>query len=134
MIDEANTSDICLSVALGNRYEVMAAMFNQFYVVLTSFGSRDEADLFAETAVSQRLAACVNVLGPAVSTYRWRGEREKAEEFLALAKTSEASLEELVSVLKRVHSYELPEVTVLKVSGSAEYVGWVTRETRTEEP
>jgi len=43
-------------------------------------------------------------------------------------------VEELVAELKRVHSYELPEVTVLKVSGSMEYVAWVMRETRREAP
>lgn len=108
-------------------------MSSKFCVILTTFGSRIEADSFAVKAVSRRLAACVNVVGPMVSTYWWKGRREKSEEFLALAKTSETRVEELVTELKRMHSYDLPEVTVLNVSGSREYVEWVTRETRTEE-
>ncbi len=106
---------------------------SKFCVILTTFGSRIEADSFAVKAVSRRLAACVNVIGPMVSTYWWKGRREKSEEFLALAKTSETRVEELVTELKHMHSYDLPEVTVLNVSGSREYVEWVTRETRTEE-
>lgn len=106
---------------------------SKFCVILTAFGSRIEADSFAVKVVSRRLAACVNVFGPMVSTYWWKGKREKSEEFLALAKTSETRVEELVAELKRMHSYDLPEVTVLNVSGSREYVEWVARETRTEE-
>jgi len=107
---------------------------NEFCMIMTAFGNRGEADLFAENVVSRRLAACVNILGPVASTYWWLGKREMTEEFLALVKTSETSVEELVAELKRVHSYELPEVTVLKVSGSMEYVAWVMRETRREAP
>ncbi|MFB0568083.1 MAG: divalent-cation tolerance protein CutA [Nitrososphaeria archaeon] len=109
-------------------------MSRRFYVVLTTFGSRIEADSFADNVVSRRLAACVNVFGPVVSTYRWQGKMEKSEEFLALTKTSDTCVKELVAELKRIHSYELPEVTVLDVSGSREYVEWVVRETRREEP
>ncbi len=109
-------------------------MSSEFCVVFTAFGSKAEADLFAENVVSRRLAACVNIVGPVASTYWWRGVREKTEEFLALAKTSETRAQELVAELKRTHSYELPEATVLKVSGSREYVDWVMQETQREEP
>lgn len=126
--------DTCFSLVLGMRDEVMPLVSSEFCVVFTTFESKAEADLFAENAVSRRLAACVNVVGPVASTYWWRGVREKTEEFLALAKTSETRVQELVAELKRDHSYELPEVTVLKVSGSREYVDWVMQETQREEP
>ncbi|MDH5704333.1 MAG: divalent-cation tolerance protein CutA [Aigarchaeota archaeon] len=106
-------------------------MSGKFCVILTTFGSRIEADSFAGNVVSRRLAACVNIFGPMVSTYWWKGRREKSEEFLALAKTSETRVEELVAELKRMHSYELPEVTVLK-SPEAESTlnGWCGKHER----
>jgi len=126
--------DTRFNVVLVKRDDMVIPVSSEFYMILTAFRSRAEAGLFAENVVSRRLAACVNVFGPVVSTYWWLGKREKTEEFLALVKTSETRVEELVTELKRVHSYELPEVTVFKVSGSMEYVAWVMRETRREAP
>lgn len=78
-------------------------------IVLTTAGSKDEADKIAAALVQSSHAACVNVLGPMASTYRWQGKVERAEEFLLVIKTTVASVERVRRTVEELHSYELPE-------------------------
>lgn len=95
-------------------------------IVMTTAGSKDEADKIATALVDARLAACVNVLGPMASTYRWQGKVERAEEFLLLIKTTAAATESVRAALKQTHSYEVPELVVLTIeSGSDAYLEWI---------
>jgi periplasmic divalent cation tolerance protein len=81
----------------------------------------------AEGLVTERLAACVNVLPEVTSVYRWQGKMEKASECLLLAKTSESRWPALQDWLREHHPYELPEVIALPIqSGLPEYLAWVT--------
>ena len=75
-------------------------------LVLSSTSSREEAQKIAEALVEGRLAACVQIVGPMHSVYRWQGAVEKAEEFLLLMKTTVTSLPRLRNELKSLHSYE----------------------------
>ena len=95
-------------------------------IVLTTAGSKEEADKIATALVDQRLAACVNVLGPMASTYRWQGKVERAEEYLLLIKTTAAATENVRTAVKQSHSYEVPEFVVLTIdSGSDAYLAWI---------
>ena len=95
-------------------------------IALTTAGTKDEADKIAAALVDSRLAACVNVLGPMASTYRWQGHVERAEEFLLLIKTTAAAVEQVRATIKQTHSYEVPEFVVLTIeSGSAAYLDWI---------
>ena len=97
-------------------------------IVLTTAGSKDEADKIAAELVQRRLAACVNVLGPMHSTYRWQDSVETAEEFLLVIKTTVAALEGVRTVVHELHSYELPEFLVIPVeSGSEKYLSWIEK-------
>jgi periplasmic divalent cation tolerance protein len=99
--------------------------------VLTTAGSREEAERIAATLVERRLAACVQTLGPIRSRYRWQGEVEVAEEWQCLAKTEAARYEEVEAAIRELHSYEEPEIVALPiVAGSAGYLGWVSDEVR----
>jgi periplasmic divalent cation tolerance protein len=83
----------------------------------------------ARSLVDRRLAACVQVLGPVSSTYRWQGAVEVAEERLLLAKTTVAALQALVSAIRELHPYEEPEIVAFPiVAGSATYLRWVAEE------
>lgn len=99
-------------------------------IVMTTI-SDDHADELARTLVDERLAACVNVHAPMVSTYRWNGRVEQEVECQVFIKTSATRLPELEARVRELHPYELPEFVVLKPdSASAAYVAWVRGETQ----
>ena len=99
----------------------------KYVVVLVTCGSRAEAQRIAREVVSQRLAACANLLEtPVQSVYRWKGKVEKAREFLLLIKTSPRRLSALQAEVQRLHSYDVPEFVALPiVAGSPAYLRWL---------
>lgn len=98
-------------------------------VVLSTAGSQDEAERIATALVTERLAACVNLVGPIGSIYRWQREVERAAEVLLVIKTRRARVAALVARLRALHSYEVPEAIVLPiVAGAAPYLRWVMAE------
>jgi periplasmic divalent cation tolerance protein len=101
-------------------------------IVLTTAGSREEAQRIARTLVDAREAACVNIVGPIDSLYRWKGEVETAAEWLLLIKTTSAAFERVRDSIRRLHSYELPECIEIPIEGgSAEYLAWIGSEVQT---
>lgn len=95
-------------------------------IILTTAGSRQEAQQIATALVERQLAACVNVLGPIESVYRWKGEVESAREWLLLIKTTLAAFPSVRNAIRDLHSYELPECIELVIEdGSAEYLSWI---------
>ena len=100
-------------------------------LVLSSTSSREEAQKIAEALVEGRLAACVQIVGPIHSVYRWQGAVEKAEEFLLLMKTTVTSLPRLRNELKSLHSYEVPECIEIPIeSGLPAYMEWIDESVR----
>ena len=99
----------------------------QFRVILVTCGTLAEARRIARGAVAAKLAACVNVvLNPVESIYRWKGNVEVSREYLLVVKSTVRRLPELERMVRRMHSYDVPEFLVLPVvSGSHEYLGWL---------
>ncbi len=99
---------------------------NDKKIVLTTAGSREEAEKIAQALVERRLAACVNLVGPIHSVYRWQGKMESAVEYLLLVKTTAQRFEAVASAIRELHSYELPECIELPIeAGSEEYLKWI---------
>jgi periplasmic divalent cation tolerance protein len=97
--------------------------------VLTTAGSEQEAQRIAEHLVAARLAACVQVVGPVASTYRWQGEVERAREWQCLAKTTAARYPEVEAAIRELHPYDEPEIIATPiVAGSPGYLAWIDRE------
>ena len=97
-------------------------------IVLTTFPAGADADALARTLVDERLAACVNVLAPMESIYRWEGTVEQATERQIIVKTTTARVEALKTRLNDLHPYDVPELIVLTISdGSASYLNWLHR-------
>lgn len=96
-------------------------------IVLVTCGNIIEARRIASKVVRKRLAACATiVLGPVQSVYRWKGKVEAAREQLLLIKTVEKQLGALEAEIKRLHSYEVPEILAIPALwGSADYLKWV---------
>lgn len=98
--------------------------------VLITAGSEAEAVTIARGLVEGRLAACANILGPVRSIYRWQGKVEDAPEILMVVKTRREHFGELMTRVKELHSYAVPEIIALPiVEGSADYLGWLVQET-----
>ena len=99
-------------------------------LVLVTCASREQADEIAGCLVRERLAACVNVVGPIRSVYRWKGAVEDQAEHLLMVKTRAELFEKLAARVRELHSYEVPEVIAVPiVSGLPEYLAWIERET-----
>ena len=95
-------------------------------VVLVTGPDRKTMSDLGHTVVSERLAACVNVLGDVRSIYRWEGKVEEESEALAMFKTSPDRLPELEARVRALHPYEEPEFLALNVaSGSRSYMDWI---------
>ncbi|HEX3172865.1 MAG TPA: divalent-cation tolerance protein CutA [Solirubrobacterales bacterium] len=94
--------------------------------VVTTVGSTEEAETISKALVERRLAACVQVLGPISSRYRWQGEIETASEWLCLAKTEVSRYPQLESTIRELHSYDEPEIVATPiVAGSTGYLQWL---------
>jgi periplasmic divalent cation tolerance protein len=104
-------------------------------LVLTNLPDEAAAGRLAERLVGENLAACVSVLAPCHSIYRWQGRIEQASEVPVLIKTSEARYAELEAAIRACHPYELPEIVAVRVErGLPEYLAWVTEQTRPISP
>jgi len=95
-------------------------------LVLVTAPNEAGARAIARALVGDGLAACVNVLGPIRSIYRWRGAIEDEAEYLLLIKTSARLYTRLERRVQELHSYEVPEVIALPIeTGSAPYLKWL---------
>lgn len=101
--------------------------------VQTTLPDEPSARRIASSLVEARLAACVQVLGPLHSTYRWKGRVDQATEWLCLVKTAEGALDALLPRLRELHPYDTPEIIVLPVlGGDPSYLEWVQSEVGSE--
>lgn len=95
-------------------------------VVMVTVAGEAQGVAIARALVSERLAACVNLLGPIRSIYRWRDAIEDEREYLLLIKTSARAYRRLERRVREMHSYEVPEVMALKPSeASKPYLDWI---------
>lgn len=98
----------------------------EYLQVLTTAGSEKEAERIGAALVERRLAACVQVLGPISSRYRWQGKIETAREWTCLAKTEASRYPDLEAAIRELHSYEEPEIVATPiVAGSQGYLDWI---------
>ncbi|MEO8453723.1 MAG: divalent-cation tolerance protein CutA [Sphingomicrobium sp.] len=94
--------------------------------VYAVFANADEAERIGRTVVEERLAACVNILGPVRSIYRWQGKIETADERAAIFKTSQSKAEALVGRIAGLHSYDVPCIVSWPIEKALpKYAEWV---------
>jgi periplasmic divalent cation tolerance protein len=98
-------------------------------VVLNTCASAEEAERLARSLVDRRLAACVTVVAPVRSFYRWKGVVADSAEWLLVIKTSRPLFAELCAAIESAPSYEVPEILALPViEGSTNYLLWIDSE------
>jgi len=99
-------------------------------LVVTNLPDRESAEELAVLLIERRLAACVNILAPCASVYRWQGEIQHDEEHPLLIKTAQDRYAELEAAIRANHPYELPEIIAVRiVGGLPAYLQWVESET-----
>ncbi len=103
---------------------------NEALLVFTNLPDADSARALARRLVEDRLAACVNVLAPCRSIYRWKDALEEADEVPVLIKTTASRYADLEAAIRAHHPYELPEIVAVPVvQGLPDYLGWMAAET-----
>lgn len=103
---------------------------SEILVVLSNCPDESSARRLAGELVSSGAAACVNVLAPCISVYRWQGAVDQATEVPLLIKTSAARYAAVERVIRDSHPYEVPEIVALPVTaGLPAYLAWVAAET-----
>jgi len=98
-------------------------------VILVTTSSDDEGHRIAGALLEQRKAACVNIVPGVSSFFWWQGKIESAQEGLLIVKTKASLVNEVVSLVKSLHSYQVPEVIALPVvAGNQDYLDWIDKE------
>jgi periplasmic divalent cation tolerance protein len=112
----------------------MADATGTYSIVFITASSSDEAHLLAATLVEERLAACVSIIEKVRSTYTWQGRLEEADEYLLMCKTRSELFDSLDARVRSLHSYQVPEIIQVPVSGgSAAYLQWINDALRPEQ-
>ena len=104
-------------------------------LVYTTTPDEDLGAKIAREVVTKKLAACVTRLKDGRSTYIWNGELQEDQENLLIMKSSQDNLEALISCIKSLHPYSVPEIIVTPiVGGSRSYLDWILNQTSQAEP
>ena len=99
-------------------------------LVLTNLPDRAAAEKLADALIQKRVAACVNILAPCRSIYRWKGAVQHDEEHPVLIKTTGERYAALEAAIREAHPYELPEIVAVPIErGLPAYLDWVATET-----
>jgi periplasmic divalent cation tolerance protein len=97
--------------------------------VITTTEKRGDAEAIARLLIERRLAACVQIVGPVTSVYRWQGQVETAEEFQVIAKSRRELFAQIEGAISGAHPYDVPEILAVPVSeGSRAYLAWLDEE------
>jgi len=99
---------------------------NDYIVVYITAGNSEEAGRIARRLLEERLAACVNTISGVDSKFWWKDRLEEARETALIVKTKAVLLPDIIEAVKKLHSYELPEIIALPIiGGSREYLEWI---------
>jgi len=99
---------------------------SDYPVVLVTAPTTAEAESIARMLLERRLIACANILSGVASLFWWQGKIDRAEEVLLVMKTRQDRLDEVTAAVIEAHSYDVPEVVALPISGGSEaYLRWI---------
>ncbi len=100
-------------------------------IILITASSEDEAEKIGKAIVDEHLAACVNIVPEIRSLFFWEGKAQDEREALLVCKSRQPLLDQLISRVRSLHSYAVPEIIALPiVGGSAEYLAWLKETTK----
>lgn len=103
----------------------------EYLQIYTTIDKIDIGEEIAKRLVEERLAACVQILGPISSTYWWQGKIESSKEWLCIIKTTKGLYKQVESTIKTIHHYDIPEIIAVPiVNGSDDYLKWLNKEVK----
>jgi len=106
-------------------------MSGKFVIIMVMCATRGEAKKIAGSVLKKRLAACANIMGGVESRFWWKGSLDKAGETLLMMKTKKANFKKIEREVKKLHSYEVPEIIAVPIiAGSKDYLDWIRKSTR----
>jgi periplasmic divalent cation tolerance protein len=99
---------------------------DDYIMVLTTCNSSETSSLIAEALISNKIAACVNIIKGVESVYQWQGKIEHDKEILLIIKTRESLFSQVEQTIQELHSYELPEIIAVPIkTGEKNYLNWI---------
>jgi len=102
---------------------------DQKVVIFITTGTDEEANRLAEVLLKQRKAACVNIVPGVRSHFWWEGNLDSDQESLLIVKAKASLLDEIIALVKEVHTYDVPEVIALPIiGGNPDYLEWIGKE------
>lgn len=105
-------------------------METDFIIILVTCVSKKEAENIVNALLKKRLIACGNIISGVESKFWWSGRIDKAKEILILLKARKKDFKKIGKEIKRIHSYEVPEVIAIPIiSGNEKYLDWLKEET-----
>jgi len=103
---------------------------SKFIIVYTTTNQKETAEKLADFLLQERLSACVQIIGPFKSSYRWNGKIEENNEFMLIIKTKESLFKKVNEAIKSLHNYKVPEVLAVPImDGNPDYLEWLNKET-----
>ena len=106
-------------------------MRGSFLLVMTTLPTRAKARSISRLLLKNKVAACVNLLGPIESAFWWEGKIDRAREYLLLIKTRTSCFERLRRLLEKKHPYSVPEIVSVAISkGNPSYLRWIRKSVR----
>jgi len=106
-------------------------MSEEFVLILVTTADTAEAELISQTLVEKKLVACSSIVTPVSSLFHWKGNVERETEALMILKSVKNHFDEIASQVKRLHSYETPEIIAIPIiAGSEDYLKWIKTETK----
>ena len=101
-------------------------MENSISLIQSSIDKYEQAKRIADTLMEEKLCACIHIVGPMTSVYRWEGRVVNDREYLLSAKTARIKAPACKTRLMQLHTYDLPEIVVLHIDDASEdYAKWV---------
>jgi len=101
------------------------------FLVYVTASSTEEARSIGKELIAEKLAACINIFPAVESIFKWQGEVQTEHEVVLIAKTSETRITELIQRVRELHSYDVPCIVSLPITGgSPEFLSWIENETR----
>jgi periplasmic divalent cation tolerance protein len=102
----------------------------KFIQIFTTTSKKTDALKIASSLIDGKLAACVQIVCPIQSTYTWKNKKEITTEWLCVIKSKSTLYKKVEELVKKIHPYELPEITYSNISGNKKYLDWIENSVR----